>query len=381
MAVHKYSKIIKNSVKNILVQTGFRARDCIGEADRDLDLDTDADLITDFGTLLDSVPVESYPGWSPPRRIVVTEASTRRLNWLRGAAPESELVSVADPDDRRIDTADVIIGWCTHNMVERSRNLKWVQLNSAGFEWRERNEALFDRGILLTNLSTISSGVIAEHGVSMLLALSRGLNHYLKAQKRRLWSPFEAPLENMTQLTGKKALVVGLGSIGFRIAEILNAFGMEVSGVRNNDKFSPDFLVSVGGQNDLEDLLGSADAVINVLPLTEQTHGIFSRVMFAAMKPTAIFINIGRGGTVNTDDLVAALKSGQLRGAGLDVTDPEPLPPKHVLWRMENVIITPHVASRDILSRRREWLLIKENLRRFVGGETMLCVVNTERGY
>jgi phosphoglycerate dehydrogenase-like enzyme len=121
--------------------------------------------------------------------------------------------------------------------------------------------------------------------------------------------------------------------------------------------------------------------VVNTTPLTPETTGLFDAEFFAAMKPTAYFMNVGRGKSVVTADLLAALESGGIAGAGLDVTDPEPLPSGHPLWRLTNVIITPHMSGMSDRRRDRLWILIEENLRRYVAGERMLSVVDVERGY
>ncbi len=128
-------------------------------------------------------------------------------------------------------------------------------------------------------------------------------------------------------------------------------------------------------------LAAGADVVVNATPLTPETTGIFDAAFFEAMKPTAYFINIGRGKSVVTDDLMTALESGQIAGAGLDVTDPEPLPAGHPLWEAPNVLITPHVSAGSDLARQRLFTLWKENLRRYVAGERMLSVVDVARGY
>jgi D-2-hydroxyacid dehydrogenase (NADP+) len=121
--------------------------------------------------------------------------------------------------------------------------------------------------------------------------------------------------------------------------------------------------------------------VVNCLPMTPDTEDVFSAELFTAMKETAFFINVGRGGTVDTDALVAALNDGAIAGAGLDVTDPEPLPEGHPLWQAPNLIITPHFAAWSDAGRELQWLLFRENLRRFVVGEHLLSVVDPERGY
>lgn len=156
---------------------------------------------------------------------------------------------------------------------------------------------------------------------------------------------------------------------------------MRVIATRNSRREGPDYVDYVGLSHELNELAAQADVVINTAPLTDQTRGIFNRTFFDAMKPTAFFISVGRGGSTVTMDLVAALTSGSIAGAGLDVTDPEPLPKGHPLWTTPRVIISPHTAGRSDKGRDRLYLMVKENLRRYVNGEPMLSVVDIERGY
>ncbi len=184
----------------------------------------------------------------------------------------------------------------------------------------------------------------------------------------------------MTPIAGKTMLVVGLGGIGTAAAQRGAALGMRVVATRNSSREGPDFVDYVGLSSELLQLAGEADVIINALPLTAATRGLLDEEFFAATRKGAFFINVGRGGTVDTAALTAALMSGHLGGAGLDVTDPEPLPADHALWQLENVIITPHVSSRGE-SDDRYLALMTENLRRYAAGERLLNVVNPERGY
>jgi D-2-hydroxyacid dehydrogenase (NADP+) len=143
----------------------------------------------------------------------------------------------------------------------------------------------------------------------------------------------------------------------------------------------PSFVFSLDRPAKLMELLPKADVVVLACPLTAQTRGMFGAEQFAAMKKSALFINVARGGLVKTDALVAALKSSGIAGAGLDVTDPEPLPSKHELWTLSNVAITPHLGGQSPEARDRQWRLLRENVRRFVAGEPLLCVVNKAKGY
>ncbi len=156
---------------------------------------------------------------------------------------------------------------------------------------------------------------------------------------------------------------------------------MRVLATRRSSRSGPEFVDYVGLADEVTELAAQADVVVNAAPLTSETTGMFDAKFFARMKPTAYFINVGRGRSVVTADLVQALESGRIAGAGLDVTDPEPLPTGHRLWSLPNVIITPHVAGGSDLRAERFWTIIRENVRRYVAGEAMLSVVDVERGY
>jgi len=235
---------------------------------------------------------------------------------------------------------------------------------------------------LLTNGQRIGSPGLAEHAIAMMMMLARGMDVYYANQLSGEWKR-ETQLARIDhlELEGRTLLVVGLGGIGTQVAKRGHGLGMRVLATRNSRREGPDYVEYVGLSNELNDLATKADVVINTVPLTDQTRGIFNATFFDAMKPTAFFISVGRGGSTVTGDLVAALKSGSIGGAGLDVTDPEPLPKGHPLWSMPRVIITPHTAGRSDKGRDRLYLMVKENIRRYVNGEPMLSVVDIERGY
>ena len=176
-------------------------------------------------------------------------------------------------------------------------------------------------------------------------------------------------------------LVVGLGGIGTEIAQRANGFSMKVIGTRRSDRPSPDYIKRVGKPKDLLAMLPEADVVVLAVPLTDETKNMLNTAAFDAMKTGAYLINIARGKVVNTDALLKALKSGRLAGACLDVTDPEPLPANHELWKQANVIITPHIASRSEVTNKRRSALLVENMRRFGAGEPLLNVVDKKAGY
>ena len=256
-----------------------------------------------------------------------------------------------------------------------------MQVGSAGVERYLRIPQLGSGEVLLTNGQRLASPEIGEHVMALTRALARGLDRAVAAQAKGVWLRSEiASSAPLVRLRGKTMLVVGLGGIGTEVARLASAAGMRVIATRSSRRSGPSFVDRVGLSEDLLDFAAEADVVANCLPLTPETEDIFDAEIFSAMRPTAFFINVGRGGTVDTDALIAALESGQIAGAGLDVTDPEPLPADHPLWKVQGVIITPHYAAWSDVGRERRWLLFRENLRRFVAGERLFSVVDPGTG-
>ncbi len=165
------------------------------------------------------------------------------------------------------------------------------------------------------------------------------------------------------------------------VARRAHALGMTVIATRNSSRDKPDFVSYVGLSDELPTLIGRADVVVAALPLVPATTNLFDAKLFGLMKKSAYFINVGRGGSVVTDDLVAALNNGTIAGAGLDVTEPEPLPKEHALWKAKNIIITPHMSARSDLGQSSRGLLLVEMVRRFVAGDKLLSVVDIKKGY
>ena len=240
--------------------------------------------------------------------------------------------------------------------------------------------AVRERDILVTNMQRIGGPIIAEHVMGMVLAFTRGIDLYLPAQARGEWRRVTPP-GRMAVIDGKTMLVVGLGGIGSEVAKRAHALGMKVVATRASGRTGPQFVSYVGLPDELHKLAAEADFVVNTAPLTPQTTGIFDAAFFAKMKPSAYFINVARGRSVVTAALVDALNGKKIAGAGLDVTDPEPLPPDHALWKAPNVIITPHVANDSDLGYDAQIKVVKENLRRYLAGERMLSVVDVTQGY
>lgn len=319
------------------------------------------------------IPSSELPGWSANPTIYVLGASDY-IGQLAEQFPAAQFVFDYTTD------AEVIIGSCPADVIQESEKLVWVQIFSAGAERCLSVDELGSGKVLLTNGQKMSAPVIGEHAVAMALALSRGLVRYGKLMPSGDWNLEPAREGKIYSVSGKTMLVVGLGGIGSAAAKRANALGMRVIATRNSSREGPPYVDYVGLADELGDLIAEADIIVNALPLTDTTRGLFAADLFARAKPGAYFINVGRGGTVVTSALVDALESGHLAGAGLDVTDPEPLPSDHPLWQMTNVIITPHIswAGNDVRYRNT---LIRENIRRYLAGDALLNVVDPERGY
>jgi phosphoglycerate dehydrogenase-like enzyme len=341
-----------------------------------------AALIESLRLQQSEVAARDWPGWRPPQRIAVRVDGPGRLEWLQSAAPGVELVALDQGADvgAALQNADAVIGICSEEVIAAGADLRWVQVLTAGVERCVSIPGMLERDIRLTNMQRVAGPVMAEHVFALLLGLTRNVGGWIDAQRAAEWRRTEAA-GRMVSLRGKTLLVAGLGGIGTEVARLGHAFEMEVIATRASSREGPDYVSYVGLPHELNTLAKRADVVVNTVPLTPRTQKIFDAGFFAALPPGAIFINVGRGGSVDTAALIAALESGRLAGAGLDVTDPEPLPGDHPLWRRRDVIITPHVSAGSDAGREDRWLVVRENLRRYVEGAPLLSVVDVERGY
>ncbi len=337
-------------------------------------------------------PVRESPGWKRPEKIVVMIPSARwgvrdeLLESLQKVSDGIEIVTVTGQDftDEKVailEQAEVILGICSPQLIRVAKNLHWLQYFGTGVDRCLMSTEAQGADFILTNAQHTAGPPIAEHVIAMLMTLTRNLQYFHHLQQEQVWQrPPDTP-SPMIEIGGKTMLVVGLGGIGTEVARRAAALGMRVIATRRSGREGPDFVEYVGLSDELLELAAQADVVVNTLPLTRETTGIFGREFFAAVKQGAYFISIGRGKNTDNAELIAALKSGRLAGAGLDVTDPEPLTKGHELWSLPNVIITPHISYMTDRGFERNRLVITENLRRYINGERMLNVVDIERGY
>lgn len=347
-------------------------------------VNTDIDaLVSRLGLRESPDHVRDRPGWRPPQRIVVWTDAAAPIEFFAPAAPDVELVGVSSPKQAlaAMHGSDAVLGFCTAQMIAAGDTLRWIQTYLAGLGPLAGIPAVRERGLLVTNMQRVSGPDIAEHVMALLLALARGLHRYQREQQQANWRTGLVPMDAILALEGATLLVVGLGGIGTEVARRAHALGMRVLAIRARGAPGPDFVTEVGTPDRLHEFAARADMVVNATPLTPLTTGLYDAAFFAAMRPQAFFINVGRGRSVVQPDLLAALQARQLAGAALDVTDPEPLPVDDPLWQQENLIITPHVSGFSARVRDRIYLIARENLRRYCTGQRMLSMVDLTQGY
>ena len=309
----------------------------------------------------------------PPQSELTREWARR----LAEAAPELEIIApeTMEGAEQAIAGADGAYGRIPPALLARADKLRWLQAPQAappaGFYYPE----LIAHPVVITNMREIYNDHIAAHIMAFVLAFARGLHYYLPRQLAREWR--REPLDTgVIHLPDATALIVGVGGIGAEAARLAAAFGMHVTGVDARRKDAPPGVLKLDGPDALDSLLPLADFVILTVPHTPATEGFMHRARFQRMKRSAFFINIGRGMTTRLDDLVAALRAGEIAGAGLDVFEQEPLPAAHPLWTTPNVLITPHSAGFGPHLDERRFGILLDNARRFVAGQPLRNVVD-----
>jgi len=306
------------------------------------------------------------------------ELDDARDHELRDAADGLDVVCTDDKEEMAGLGSDVeVAARVPASLVSDLPNLKWYHNWFAGVEHLVDKEPFASGRVLLTNASGTHAEPMAEQFFAMLLSFARNLPAFVRAQDRREW--LHGSMDDVFELDGLRLLIVGLGAIGRRIAELGAAFGMTVVGVRRNPDSSGK--VRTVGPDSLLEELAKADVVINVAPLTPETEWLFDRTAFETMKNTCIFSNFGRGRSVDQEALVTALHQNEIHAALLDVTDPEPLSPDSPLWAMKNVLICPHTGGWTPRYLERTWPIFIENVRRYVAGSSLVNRIDVEASY
>jgi phosphoglycerate dehydrogenase-like enzyme len=304
---------------------------------------------------------------------------------LRADFPNHEFVYIKDyaQIDREIPDAEVFIGWTMRpEQLAAARKLRWVHSPAAAVHTLIFPE-LVASSVVLTNAREVHAPVVAEHVMALILALAKRIPDCVSLQRRRewgqqaLWDKQPRPRE----LDGDTLGIVGLGSIGREVARRAAAFGMRVVATREHPEKSAEHVQAIYGPSGLPVLLAESDYVALAAPITPGTKNLINATSLAQMKPSAYLINVGRGALVDEPALAEALRSRRIAGAALDVFDREPLPAESELWDIPNLLITPHSAGLTERLWDRHYLLLKENLRRYLAGEPLLQVVDKQKGY
>jgi phosphoglycerate dehydrogenase-like enzyme len=350
-----------------------------------------ATMIRKFNVQEDSTPVRERKDWRVPKKMVVVGGVIRGAERAKVASllPGTAIVYVPDTATavKEAKDADIVVGQSAHpgacepEILNAGKQLRWIMAYAAGVERCVSVPSVRERKLLITNLRGLGSAAIGEHAIALALAMARGLDTFVSNQAKGRWSREDAAARHLQTLTGKTMLVVGLGGIGTEVASRAHGLGMNVIATRARGHEGPEYVSHVGSPDELLKLAATADVIVSCVPLTAETKNIYDRKFFAALKPTAYFVNVARAGSVVQAEMIAALKEGRLAGAGLDVVDPEPLPPDNPLWKTRNVIITPHISSSSDIPNEAIGVLINENLRRYAAGDKMLSVVDLDREY
>ncbi|HEX9007379.1 MAG TPA: D-2-hydroxyacid dehydrogenase [Bacteroidota bacterium] len=314
------------------------------------------------------------------RLLTNAKFSQEQLDSLEEVAPGIEVVRELDPAKARekFRDAEIFCGFELPGPLEEAANLKWIQLTSAGAEHLLKS-GIAESDVAVTTASGIHAPAIAEYCLFTMVTLARGLREILKESDARQWRPRRTRVYYGEELKGKTVGILGLGAIGNRIATVARCFEMRVVALRRSARQASD--PEVFGPDRLMEMLPLCDFVVVTLPLTDETRGLLGEEQFRAMKPSAFLINVARGQIVQEQAMVHALREGWIAGAAVDVFAQEPLPPDSELWDVPNLLVTPHIAGAFSAYLDRVMDILRENLRRFVAGESMINVLDKQRGY
>ncbi len=315
-------------------------------------------------------------------RIISTDnLSVKEQDRIRAVSKNIDLQIVSDPKSSEFEEAEVIIGNVDAAMLQRAKKLKWVQVLHAGVE--NMPEEMIAHPLVLTNMQKIFAPVIAESAIALLLGLTRGLVQFaIPNFQQKKWVGRPPDNIKLDDLCNKTIGIVGMGGIGSETARRLHyGFNMRVLATDAKPMYKPDFVEELHDPSWFMEMVPKVDVLMSAAPLTKETKEMFNDQVFSKMKPGSYFINVSRGGLVKQDALIDALKSKKIRGAGLDVATPEPLPADNPLWTCPNLVITGHNSTVADSRYERMFGLVLENVRRYTLGLPLMNVVDKEKGY
>lgn len=312
-------------------------------------------------------------------KIVVSDPLTfeeSQLNLIRATVPDATVVQ--PPLDRlasELSDAEIFFGYHAPEIFDQARLLRWIQTSAAGLD-RLLTPTLVQREVLVSNASGVHAPAVVEQAWALTLSLARGLPTFLRQQMKHEWK-----WASFLDLAQSTAGIIGLGGIGRQYARVAAAFDMRVIAVDLHTRQKPAGIAELWGMDRLHDLLRQSDVVLIAVPYTPETRDLIHAAELACMKPTALLINIARGGIINEPALIDALQSRRIAGAGLDVCEIEPLPADNPLWDAPNLVLSPHCAGLSSHRRRRLAEFFCDNLRRYLRKEPLRNLVDKGRGY
>jgi len=323
--------------------------------------------------------------WAYASGVAYGEVPAWLAESLRTGFPQLDSIVTSDGETilREMADAEIFISWTLKpEQFARAQKLRWIHSPAAGVT-QLLFPAVVESDVIVTNSTTVHSIPVAEQAVALLFALARRFRNCFDDQAARRWGQRESwePSRIPTELNGKTLGLVGFGAIGREVAQRARALGMTVVAVKRDPSSGAELADRVYSPQELPTLLEQADYLVLAAPGNPETRHMIGERELRRMKPSAALVNVARGTLVDTDALVRALEAGKLAGAGLDVTDPEPLPPEHPLWKLPNVIITPHLAGATDRYWQRQADMVFENLRRYLADEPLLNRVDKNRGY
>ncbi len=272
---------------------------------------------------------------------------------------------------------DIYFGFCSEDIFPLLPNIKWIQASSAGMD-KHMYPAIRESDVILTNAAGLYGTHVADQAFALLLGLTRCIHHFVRNQDNHKWGGSKSP---MIEIDGFNIGIVGLGGIGMQMAKRAKGFDMHVIAVDAYRTEKPENVDELLPMDKLADVMSRVDVVMIACPLTEETRGLINAENLSVMQPTAYLINVARGPIVNEADLIEILKEGKIAGAGLDVTEVEPLPEDSPLWDMDNVIISPHAAGGSQHRMRRITEFFLDNLDRYLKGKELKNVVDKQLGF
>ncbi len=361
---------------------------------------TPEELVRVFSLRESDVAMRDLPDWVSPKKVVVVipeewDRHEERIAFLQPVAPGVELIPVRDRRDALdrgvLEDAQAVIGLgCAASTVAAiGPEVHWVQSGSVGVEGcftsgnppGETNRILRDRDIVTTSLRGMTARAIAQHSLTLMLSLIGGMDIHDERQGNHVWGRTQTDVVKDKNLDREfqdhTLLIVGLGSLGTEMGRLAHALGMRVIATRNSSRSGPAFVDYVGLSDEMHTLAAEADVVFASVPYTPDTQEMFDKDFFDAMKETAYLVSLVRLPVVNWDDLKDALRTGSIAGFATDDLPQDDFE----LWDMPRVIVTPHVSDYSNRYRDNQFLLFRENLRRYVLGDRMLNVVDLDKGY